>query len=96
MRFLQKSLGLPQNSQKPLLKCKKLVINIRKSDLCLFLHKLSCKMVEKSMRFEKSYGNWLPDGPNSVRFYLSVRYGMYAVRMSVPGDLFSCFSGLSH
>ena len=23
------------------------------------------------MRFEKSYGNWLPDGPNSVRFYLT-------------------------
>ena len=23
--------------------------------------------------------NWLPDGPSSVRFYLSVRYGMYDV-----------------
>ena len=31
---------------------------------------------ESSMRFEKSNGNWLPDGPNSVRLYLKVRYGM--------------------
>ena len=27
---------------------------------------------ENSERFEKSYGNWLPAGPNSARFYLSV------------------------
>ena len=27
---------------------------------------------ENSVRFEKSSGNWLPDGPNSVRFYLTV------------------------
>ena len=25
---------------------------------------------ENSVRFIKSYGNWLPDGPNSVRFYI--------------------------
>ena len=38
------------------------------------------KWPENSVRFEKSYGNWLGDGPNSVRVYLtvSVRYGMYA------------------
>ena len=34
---------------------------------------------ENSVRFDNSYGNWLSDGPNSVRFYLSVRYGMYVV-----------------
>ena len=34
---------------------------------------MCCKMVRKfSVRFEKSYGNWLPAGPNSMRFYLSV------------------------
>ena len=27
---------------------------------------------ENSVRFEKSYGNWLPDGPDSVRFHLTV------------------------
>ena len=27
---------------------------------------------EKSVRFEKSYWNWRPDGPNSVRLYLTV------------------------
>ena len=27
---------------------------------------------ENSVRFENFYGNWLPEGPNSVRFYLTV------------------------
>ena len=36
---------LPQNSQKPLFKCKKLVINTTKCDLCLFLYIICCKMV---------------------------------------------------
>ena len=27
---------------------------------------------ENSVRFENLMGNWLPDGPNSVRFYLTV------------------------
>ena len=35
------------NSQKPLFKCKKLVINTIKCDLCLFLHKMCCMMVWK-------------------------------------------------
>ena len=30
-----------------------------------------------SVRFVKSYGNWPPDGPNSVRLTHSVRYGRY-------------------
>ena len=33
---------------------------------------------ENSERFEKSYGNWPPDGPNSEILAHSVRYGMYA------------------
>ena len=36
---------LPQNSQKLLFKCKKLVINTTKCDLCLFLYKIFYKMV---------------------------------------------------
>ena len=34
-----------KNSQKPVFKCKKLVINTTKCDLCLFLQKMCCKMV---------------------------------------------------
>ena len=37
--FTKIALELPQNSKKPLFKCKKLVINTIKGDLCLFLHK---------------------------------------------------------
>ena len=73
--FDKNHFGAPQNSQKPLFKCKKLVINTTKWDLCLFLHKMCCilKMVSKFCEIWKiSYGNWLPDGPNSVRFYLTV------------------------
>ena len=43
--FTKITLELPQNSQKPLFKCKKLVINTTKCDLCVFLHKMCCKMV---------------------------------------------------
>ena len=39
------TLELVQNSKKPFFKCKKLVINITKCDLCLFLHKICFKMV---------------------------------------------------
>ena len=70
--FTKVTLELPQNSQKPVFKCKKLVINTTKCDLCLFLQKMCCKMVWKFCEIWKSYGNWLPDGPNSVRFYLTV------------------------
>ena len=37
-----------------------------------FFLKCVVRWSEKSVRFEKSYGNWLPDGPNSIRFYLTV------------------------
>ena len=49
---------LPQNSQKPLFKCKKLVINVQQSVIYVYFF---IKCVENSERFEKSYGNWLPD-----------------------------------
>ena len=39
------TLELPKNSEKPLSKCKKLVINTSKYDLCLCLHKMCCKTV---------------------------------------------------
>ena len=70
--FIKTTLEFPKNSQKPLFKCKELVINTTKCDFCLLLHKMCCKMVSNFVRFEKSYGNWLPDGPNSVRFNLTV------------------------
>ena len=38
--FTKLTLKLPQSSQKPLFRCKKLVINTTKCDLCLFLHKI--------------------------------------------------------
>ena len=43
--FTKITLELTQNSQKPLFKCKKLVINTTKCDLCLFLHKICCEIV---------------------------------------------------
>ena len=45
--FTKINLELHQNSQKPLFKCKKLVINTTKCDLYLFLHKMYGKMVWK-------------------------------------------------
>ena len=43
--FINITLELPQNSPKSLFKCKKLMINTIKCDLCLFLHKVCCKMI---------------------------------------------------
>ena len=42
--FTKITLELPQNSQN-VFKCKKLVINTTKCDLCLFLQKMCHKMV---------------------------------------------------
>ena len=70
--FIKITLELSKSSQKPVFVCKKLVINTIKCGLCLFLHKMCCKMVWKFCEIWKSYGNWLLDGPNSVRFYLTV------------------------
>ena len=69
--FTKVTLELPQNSQKPLFKCKKLVTNTTTWDLCLFLHKMCWKFCE----IWKSYGNWLHNGSNSERLYLTV-WGM--------------------
>ena len=38
--FTKITLKLPKNSQKPLFKFKKLVINTTMCDICLFLHKM--------------------------------------------------------
>ena len=79
--FTKITLKLPQNSQKPVLLCMKFVINTTKCDVCLnttkydvclCLHKMCFKMVWKFCEIWTFYGNWLPDGPNSVRFYLTV------------------------
>ena len=43
--FTKITLELSKNIQKPLFNCKKLVINTTKCDLCLFLHKMCCKVV---------------------------------------------------
>ena len=43
--FTKITLKLPQNSQKPLYECKKLLINTTKCDLCLVLPKICCKIV---------------------------------------------------
>ena len=49
------------------------MINTTKCDLPLFLHQMCCnRWPENYVRFEKSYGYWIPDGTNSVRFYLTV------------------------
>ena len=65
--------------QKPLFKSKKLVRNTTQQSVIYVYFFIKCvvRWSENSVRFEKSYGNWLPDGSNSVRFYLRVRYGMY-------------------
>ena len=72
MRFLQQSLWSSPKSQKPSLQCMKSVINTTKCDVCLFLHKMCFKMVWKFCEIWRAYGNWLSDGPNFVRFYLTV------------------------
>ena len=55
--FTKITLELPQNSQKPLFKSKKLVINTTKCDLFYFFIKCVIRWSENSVRFEKSYGN---------------------------------------
>ena len=52
--------------------CKKLVKPTTVCDLCLFLHNICSKMVWKFCEIPIFYGNCLLDGPNSLRFYLTV------------------------
>ena len=45
IKFCEIFIQIPKNNQKPLFRCKKLVINTKKCDLCLIRHKMCCKMV---------------------------------------------------
>ena len=65
-------LELHQNSQKHLIKCKRLVTNIN-----LFLHKIVIRWSENSMGFEKSYLNWFPMGQILCDFISVLKDGMY-------------------
>ena len=75
--FPKITLKLFQNSQKPLFKCIKLVINTAKCDVCLFLHKICCKMVWKFCKIWKIFreldSRWAKFCEISSR---NVRYGM--------------------
>ena len=83
--FLNNTLGLPQYCLKSFFffffSCKKLVKPRTVCDLWLFVHKIWCKMVWKFCEIWILYGNCLLDGPNSVRFYLTV-WGMACMGIS--------------
>ena len=51
----------------------------------MFIYFIKCvaRWSENSVRFVKSFGNWLPDGPYSVRFSHSVRYGTFETTTGV-------------
>ena len=93
--FTKITLERPQNSQKPLFKCKKLVINTTKCDLCLFLHKMCCKMVWKFCEIWKilwKLASWWAKFCEILSH--SVRYGMYdkgADQPAHPCSLISTF-----
>ena len=95
--FTKITFELPNNSQKPLFKCKKHGINKLKSDLCLFFHQMCCKMVWKFMRVGKSYGNWLPGEKNSVRL-CEIWHVRYSSIIKHPPYLFrwKCNVSMSH
>ena len=59
-------LKLYQNSQNPLFKCKRLVIDTKSVIYVYFFINSAVRWSENSVRFEKSYGNWLPDGPFEI------------------------------
>ena len=61
----------------PLFSFNKLLTDTIKCDYIYFFIKSLINLSRKSVRFENSSGNWLSDRLNSVRLYLSVRYGMY-------------------
>ena len=72
VRFSYTSLWSSHNIVCPFSSCKNLVKTTIVCDLWLFLHKICCKMVWKFCEIWIFYGNCLPDGPNSVRFHLTV------------------------
>ena len=63
---------LPQNSQKPYFNVWSLWYTQHSLMYVYFFIKYFVRWAKNSVRFENSYGNWLPDGPNSVRFDLTV------------------------
>ena len=76
--FTKITLELTQNSQKPLFKCKKLLLNTTKYDLCLFLHKMCCKMVWKFCEILKILRDLASRWAKFCEILShSVRYGMY-------------------
>ena len=76
------TLELPQNSQKPLFKCKKLVINTTKCDSCLFLHKMWCKMVWKFYDIWKILWELASRWAKLCEILShSVKYGMYGMHI---------------
>ena len=76
--FTKITLELPQNSQKPLFWCKKLVINTTKCDLCLFLHKMYCKMAWKFCEIWKILWELASRWTKFCKILShSARYGMY-------------------
>ena len=73
--FTKIALELPQNSQMPLFKCQKLVINTTKCDLYLFLHKTCRNMVWKFYEIWKFCETWKilwKLASRWARFYLTV------------------------
>ena len=70
--FLNITLELPRYSLKSLFSFKKLVKTTTVHDYVYFFIKICCKMVWKFCEIWNFYGNFLPEGPNSVRFYLTV------------------------
>ena len=76
--FLNITLELPHYSLKFSFSCKKLVKTTKMWDLCLFLHKISCKMVWKFCEIWTFYGNCLFRLAKFCDILShSVRYGMY-------------------
>ena len=69
--FLNITLQLPKYSLS-FFSCKKPVKTWAVCDLCLILYKICCKMVWKFCEIWIFYGNGLPDGSYSMRFYLTV------------------------
>ena len=73
MRFLQKSLWSSPKIVKNLYLNVRSLWQTKQSVICVCVCiKCVVRWSENSVRCEKSYGNWLPDGPNSVRVYLTV------------------------
>ena len=86
-------LELPTNSQKPFFKCKTLVINTTKGDLCLFLQKICCKMVWKFCEIWKILWELASRWAKFCEILShSGRYGMYELPASGSTTYFEHFA----